>query len=67
VGFGTQMLFLVALGLLVLGPKQTHALLRNLARFKADFERASRSIRSQITAELDAVTTQPPENEKTEV
>jgi Sec-independent protein translocase protein TatA len=67
VGFGTQMLFLVALGLLVLGPKQTHALLRNLARFKADFERASHSIRSQITAELDAVTTQPPENEKTEV
>jgi Sec-independent protein translocase protein TatA len=54
VGFGTQILFLVALGLLVLGPKQAHALLRQVARYKADFDRATRSIKAQITSELDA-------------
>ena len=53
-GFGTQMLFLVALGLLVLGPKQTHALLRQVAKYKADFDRATRSIKAQITSELEA-------------
>ena len=53
-GFGTQMLFLVALGLLVLGPKKTHALLRQVAKYKADFDRATRSIKAQITSELEA-------------
>jgi Sec-independent protein translocase protein TatA len=48
------MLFLVALGLLVLGPKQTHALLRQVAKYKADFDRATRSIKAQITSELEA-------------
>jgi Sec-independent protein translocase protein TatA len=42
------------LGLLVLGPKQLHALLGHVARAKAQFEEASRSFKSQLTAELEA-------------
>jgi Sec-independent protein translocase protein TatA len=42
------------LGLLVLGPKQLHALLGHVARAKAQFEEASRSFKSQLAAELEA-------------
>jgi Sec-independent protein translocase protein TatA len=41
-------------GLLVLGPKQLHALLGHVARAKAQFEEASRGFKSQLAAELDA-------------
>jgi len=51
------MLFLVALGLLVLGPKQTHALLRQIARYKAEFDRTTRNIKAQIASELEAAPT----------
>jgi Sec-independent protein translocase protein TatA len=54
VGFGTEILFVLVLGLLVLGPKQLHALLGHVARAKAQFEEASRGFKSQIAAELDA-------------
>jgi Sec-independent protein translocase protein TatA len=47
VGFSTELLFLVMLGLVVLGPKRLHALLGHVARAKAEFEKASRSIQSQ--------------------
>jgi hypothetical protein len=60
------MLFLVALGLLVLGPKHTHALLRQVAKYKADLDRATRSLQSQLTAELDAANAEPPLNKKSE-
>jgi Sec-independent protein translocase protein TatA len=54
VGFGTEILFLLMLGLLVLGPKQLHTMLAHVARAKAEFENASRGFKSQLTAELDA-------------
>jgi Sec-independent protein translocase protein TatA len=54
VGFGTEILFVLLLGLLVLGPKQMHALLGHVARAKAQFEEASRGFKSQLTAEFDA-------------
>jgi Sec-independent protein translocase protein TatA len=54
-GFGTEILFILMLGLLVLGPKQLHALLGHVARAKAQFEEASRGLKSQLAAELDAV------------
>ena len=41
-GLGTEILFMLMLGLLVLGPKQLHALLGHVARAKAQFEEASR-------------------------
>ena len=53
-GFGTEILFILMLGLLVLGPKQLHTLLGHVARAKAQFEEASRGFKSQIAAELDA-------------
>jgi Sec-independent protein translocase protein TatA len=54
VGLGTEILFILMLGLLVLGPKQLHTLLGHAARAKAQFERASRGFKSQLAAELDA-------------
>jgi len=54
VGFGTEILFILMLGLLVLGPKRLHTLLGHVARAKAQFEAASRSLKSQLAAELDA-------------
>ena len=53
-GFGTEILFILMLGLLVLGPKQLHTLLGHVARAKAQFEAASRGLKSQLAAELDA-------------
>jgi Sec-independent protein translocase protein TatA len=54
VGFGTEILFILTLGLLVLGPKQLHALLGHVARAKARFEEARRSFKSRLAAEFDA-------------
>ena len=53
-GLGSEILFILMLGLLVLGPKQLHALLGYVARAKAQFEEASRGLKSQLAAELDA-------------
>jgi len=54
VGFGTEILFIIALGGLLLGPKRLHAVLGNVARAKAQFEKASRNLKSQLEAELEA-------------
>jgi Sec-independent protein translocase protein TatA len=54
VGFGAEILFVLLLGLLVLGPKRLHAMLGDVARAKAKFEEASRGFKSQLTAELKA-------------
>ena len=54
-GFGTEILFMLMLGLLVLGPKRLHTMLGHVARAKAQFEEASRGFKSQLGAELDAV------------
>ena len=52
-GFGTEVLFMLILGLLVLGPKQLYTLLGHVTRAKAQFEEASRGFKSQLAAELD--------------
>ena len=52
-GFGTEILFVLVLGLLVLGPKRLHTMLGHVARARAQFEEASRGFRSQLSAELD--------------
>jgi Sec-independent protein translocase protein TatA len=54
VGFGTEILFILMLGLLVLGPKHLHTLLGHVARAKAQLEEASRGFKSQLAAEFDA-------------
>jgi Sec-independent protein translocase protein TatA len=53
-GFGMEMVFLLMLGFLVLGPKQLRTLLGHVARAKAQFEEASRGLKSQLSSELDA-------------
>ncbi len=53
-GLGSEILFILVLGLLVLGPKHLHTLLGHVARAKAQFEQASRGFKSQLEAELDA-------------
>ena len=53
-GFGAEILFVLMLGLLLLGPKQLHTLLGHVARAKAQFEQASRGLKSQLVLELDA-------------
>jgi Sec-independent protein translocase protein TatA len=53
VGLGTEILFILMLGLLVLGPKRLHTLLGHVARAKVQLEEASRGFRSQLAAELD--------------
>jgi Sec-independent protein translocase protein TatA len=54
VGFGTEILFVLMLGLLVLGPKRLHTMLAHVARAKAELENATRGLKSQLAAELDA-------------
>jgi Sec-independent protein translocase protein TatA len=54
VGLGTEILFALMLGLLVLGPKQLYTLLGRAVRAKARFDEASRSFKSQLGTEFDA-------------
>jgi Sec-independent protein translocase protein TatA len=52
VGFGTEILFVLLLGLVVLGPKRLHAILGHVARAKAELEKATLGIKSHLGAEL---------------
>jgi len=54
VGFGGEMLFVVLLGLLILGPKGLHTILAHVSRLKAEVQDATRGWTSQLAAELDA-------------
>ncbi len=49
---GSEIVFLLVLGLLVLGPKWLPTILGHVARTKAQFEGATRSFKSQLQAEL---------------
>jgi Sec-independent protein translocase protein TatA len=50
-----EILFVLFIGLLVLGPKRLHTILGRVAKAKAEFENAARGLKSQLAAELDAV------------
>jgi Sec-independent protein translocase protein TatA len=53
VGFGSELLFLLLLGLLVIGPKRLPTIMARVARAKAQFDKATGSLRSQLQAELE--------------
>jgi Sec-independent protein translocase protein TatA len=53
VSFGTEILFILLLALLVLGPKRLQTTLAQIARAKAQFENATHSFKSQLAAEFD--------------
>ena len=59
-GFGTEILFILVLGLLVLGPKRLHTLMAQVARTKRQLEEAVHGFKSQLAAELaDSGPTRP--------
>ncbi len=60
--FGTEILFMLMLGLVVLGPKRLQAMLGHAVRAKAELENATRGIKSQLRTDFDAA----PRNEKTD-
>jgi Sec-independent protein translocase protein TatA len=53
VGLGTEILFMLVLGLLLLGPKRLPTILGHVARAKTQFEKATRTFKSQLQAELE--------------
>jgi Sec-independent protein translocase protein TatA len=58
VSFGTEILFMLALGLLILSPKRLQEMLGHVARAKARFEEASRAGESEMGTELEAAHTE---------
>jgi Sec-independent protein translocase protein TatA len=54
VGFAMVILFVLILGLLVLGPKRLRTMLAHVARARAELENATRGLKSQLAAELEA-------------
>jgi Sec-independent protein translocase protein TatA len=48
-----EVLFVLMLGLLVLGPKRLHTMLAQVARAKAELENAARGLKFQLAAELE--------------
>jgi Sec-independent protein translocase protein TatA len=53
-GFGTETLFFVALGILLLGPKRLHTVIGHVARAKARFEEVTKAFQSQLVEDLDS-------------
>jgi Sec-independent protein translocase protein TatA len=50
---GTELLLGIALGFVVLGPKRMYAMLGHVVRAKAQIEKASRGLKSQLAAEFE--------------
>lgn len=53
-GFGTELLFVLVLGFLLLGPKKLPAILGHIARAKAQLKHATRDFTSQLDATLES-------------
>jgi Sec-independent protein translocase protein TatA len=53
VGFGTEIFFFMALGVIVLGPRRLQALIGHVARAKARFEETTQALESQLAKEVD--------------
>jgi Sec-independent protein translocase protein TatA len=60
VGPGTELLLVLLLGFLILGPKQMHGLLGRVAHAKTEFDKVTRSFKSHLTAEPEM----PPANDE---
>ena len=53
-GFGAETLVTLGFGFVLLGPKQFHSLLQRAARAKAEWDKASRELKTQLMAQVDA-------------
>ena len=52
-GFGTEILFIVMLGFLFVGPKRLPTILGQIARAKAQLESATRTLEAELEANLE--------------
>ena len=52
--FGSELILMAGLGFVALDPKRLHSLLGQVARVRCEIEKASRGLKSQLTAELYA-------------
>ena len=52
-GFGTEILFIVMLGFLFVGPKRLPTILGHIARAKARLESATRTLEAELEANLE--------------
>jgi Sec-independent protein translocase protein TatA len=52
-GFGTEVLLLVVIGFLVLGPKRMQEVVRRVASLKAKLQQSTREITSSLAAEIE--------------
>jgi Sec-independent protein translocase protein TatA len=59
VGLGIELLLVILLGFLILGPKQMHALPEHVLPAKTEFDKATRRFKSQLT-DLKAPIEPPP-------
>jgi Sec-independent protein translocase protein TatA len=51
-GFGTEIFFFVALGIIVLGPKRLHTMIGHVARAKARFEETTEAANPNLAKNL---------------
>ena len=52
-GLGGGFLLLLLVGFIVLGPEQMHKMLGQAARMKAEFDKATRGLKSDLAAQLE--------------
>jgi Sec-independent protein translocase protein TatA len=62
VGFGSELLFLLVLGFLLLGPKKLPAILGSIARAKAQLKKATQSFGDELDVGLEPHSQQPETN-----
>lgn len=60
-GFGTDLLGIVAFGALLLGPKRMLAVLGHLARAKVQMEHATRNFKADLDAEVGPTSSSEPD------
>ena len=58
--FGTEIVFFVALGVVVLGPKRLQALIGHVIRAKHRFEEVAQGFKSKLAEELDGQHSEEP-------
>jgi Sec-independent protein translocase protein TatA len=61
---GTELLFAILVGFLVVGPRQMNAMLGHVARARAEFERATHSFKFQLAAESKANPRSPKDSQR---
>lgn len=61
-GFGTELLFVLVLGFLLLGPRKLPAILGRIARAKAQLTQATNTVAAELDAALELHSQRPETN-----